>query len=50
MCDTFVALSSATTDGRVIFGKNSDRPYAEIQNITHFPRQKHSSMAKVRCT
>ncbi len=25
MCDTFVALGNATSDGSVIFGKNCDR-------------------------
>ncbi len=50
MCDTFIALSSSTTDGSIIFAKNSDRPYSEIQNITHYPYQKHPANAKVRCT
>jgi secernin len=50
VCDTFVALPTATTDGSIIFAKNSDRPYSEIQNITHYPHQKHPSDAKVRCT
>lgn len=49
-CDTFVALSGSTTDGSIIFAKNSDRPYSEIQNITHYPYQKHPANAKVRCT
>ncbi|MFX1514532.1 MAG: C69 family dipeptidase [Promethearchaeota archaeon] len=50
MCDTFVALPAATTDGSVIFAKNSDRPYDEIQNITHYPHQEHYSDATVQCT
>ncbi len=50
MCDTFVALPEATTDGSVIFAKNSDRPYSEIQNITHYPYQEHPSDSTVRCT
>ena len=33
MCDTFIALGSATLNGEVIFGKNSDRPYNEKQPI-----------------
>ena len=33
MCDTFVALPDATVDGSVIFGKNSDRPAGEIQDV-----------------
>ncbi len=29
MCDSFVAMGSATADGPLVFGKNSDRPAAE---------------------
>ncbi len=50
MCDTFVALPSATADGSTIFAKNSDRPYNEIQNITHYPHQEHPKDSKVHCT
>jgi len=50
MCDTFVALGSATIDGKVIFGKNSDRPYPEVQNIVHIPRRKYSESEDLRCT
>ena len=39
MCDTFVALPDATVDGSVIFGKNSDRPAGEIQDVVTFPAQ-----------
>ncbi|MGI0486424.1 hypothetical protein ACN4EK_13370 [Pantanalinema rosaneae CENA516] len=39
MCDTFVALPDATIDGSVIFGKNSDRPEGEIQDVVTFPAQ-----------
>ncbi|PWI47330.1 peptidase C69 [Candidatus Heimdallarchaeota archaeon B3_Heim] len=49
MCDTFVALSQATTDGSVIFGKNSDRPYSEIQNITYYPHDEHKE-TEIQCT
>lgn len=42
MCDTFVAVGSASVDGSTIFGKNSDRPYQEIQNLIHIPRQSHT--------
>jgi secernin len=37
MCDTFVALSSATRDGSVIFGKNSDREPNEAQALEYYP-------------
>ncbi|MHA1975837.1 MAG: C69 family dipeptidase [Candidatus Hodarchaeales archaeon] len=50
MCDTFVALSNATTDGSIIFGKNSDRPYSEIQNITFYPHENHTKESEVQCT
>ena len=50
MCDTFVALSKATSDGSVIFGKNSDRPYSEIQNITFYPRKEHIKEPELQCT
>ncbi|MBD3230782.1 MAG: peptidase C69 [Candidatus Lokiarchaeota archaeon] len=48
-CDTLVALKDATENKCVIFGKNSDRPYDEAQNLVHIPRQKHSK-EQVRCT
>ncbi|MFX0208717.1 MAG: C69 family dipeptidase [Candidatus Hodarchaeota archaeon] len=50
MCDTFVALGSATIDGRVVFGKNSDRPYFERQPIVYFPKKRYKSNTNVRCT
>lgn len=50
MCDTFVALGTATTDGSMIFGKNSDRPYDEVQNIQFFPGMKYSIGEKLKCT
>ncbi len=50
MCDTLVALSSATADGSVIFAKNSDRPAGEAQSIRRYARQSHPAAAAVRCT
>ncbi|MFX1516496.1 MAG: C69 family dipeptidase [Promethearchaeota archaeon] len=50
MCDTFVALGSATDDGNVIFGKNSDRPYSEKQTIVYLPRKRYLNESKVKCT
>ncbi len=50
MCDTFVALSNATLDGSVIFGKNSDRPEGEIQDVVTFPEQTYSQGEQVQCT
>lgn len=34
-CDTFVALPPATANGCVIFGKNSDRPGNEVQEVVY---------------
>jgi secernin len=36
-CDTFVAQTDATTHGRMIFGKNSDRPAGEAQPLRFVP-------------
>lgn len=40
-CDTFVALPPAAPGGRVVFGKNSDRPADEVQEVVHFPAAAH---------
>ena len=50
MCDTIVAVGSATKDGITLFGKNSDREPDEVQNICIFPRQKHPVNQNVQCT
>jgi len=50
MCDTFVALSSATKDGSVIFGKNSDREPNESQPLEYHPPQNFSKNHKLDCT
>jgi dipeptidase len=50
MCDTMVALGRATSDGRTILAKNSDREPNEAQILTHVPRQSHPAGATVRCT
>lgn len=41
MCDTLVAVGTATADGTTVFGKNSDRPHNEVQNLIYLPRQEH---------
>lgn len=46
-CDTFVALPPATLSGHVIFGKNSDRPSDEVQEIVFFPAAVHDPGQKV---
>ena len=50
MCDTFVAVGSATADGALVFGKNSDRPADEEQLPIHCPARRNPAGARVRCT
>ncbi len=50
MCDTFVALCDTTLNGDVIFGKNSDRPQGEIQDVITIPAQTYPKDAWVECT
>lgn len=50
MCDTFVALPSATADGSVILGKNSDREPDEAHEVVRYPAAEHGPGARVRCT
>jgi dipeptidase len=49
MCDTIVALGSATEEGFTLFGKNSDREPDEAQNILIFPRKKYKPNDTVQC-
>ncbi|KAH0499886.1 Secernin-3 [Microtus ochrogaster] len=50
-CDTFVALPPATVGNRVIFGKNSDRLFDEVQEVIYFPAAVHSDLSKrLKCT
>ncbi len=50
MCDSLVALGSATADGAVLFAKNSDRPAAEAQPLVQHAAARHAPGARVRCT
>ncbi|MBN2047167.1 MAG: C69 family dipeptidase [Anaerolineaceae bacterium] len=50
MCDTFVALKSATKDGSVLFGKNSDRDPNEAHEVILVPAMKYESGSTVQCT
>ncbi len=50
MCDTFVALSVATRDGSVIFGKNSDREPNEAQCVVMIPAMEHPAGSRLKCT
>jgi len=50
MCDTFVATASATSDGSVIFGKNSDREPNEAQALEYHPGRVYAPGAHLQCT
>ena len=52
MCDTFVALPSATADGSVIFAKNSDREPNEAQALEYYPSRLYPDSARedISCT
>jgi dipeptidase len=50
MCDTFVAVSCATKDKSLIFGKNSDREPNEAQCLEYYPPQKFLKNQQLECT
>jgi secernin len=50
MCDTFVALPDSTKDGKLIFGKNSDRLQGEIQDVIVVPSQMYAESNTLKCT
>lgn len=50
MADLFVALPPTTDFNAVIFGKNSNRPAAEVQDVVSFAAADHEAGAKVQCT
>lgn len=49
-CSTFAAMQGATSDGSVIFAKNSDRPVNESQPLEYHPPAEHEPGEKVKCT
>lgn len=49
-CDTMIAMNKATSDGNVIFGKNSDRPLNEAQPLCFFPAADHMEGEEVQCS
>uniref|UniRef100_A0A8C5WQY3 Secernin-2 n=1 Tax=Laticauda laticaudata TaxID=8630 RepID=A0A8C5WQY3_LATLA len=49
-CDCFVSLPPASFAKEVIFGKNSDRPKDEVQEVVYFPAGCHVKGTKVQCT
>lgn len=46
-CDTFVALPPSTEGQRIIFGKNSDRPCDEVQEVVYFPARDYNAGEKL---
>lgn len=46
-CDTFVALPPSTEGQRIIFGKNSDRPCDEVQEVVYFPARDYKDGEKL---
>jgi len=49
-CDTFVVMSDKTETGEIIFGKNSDRPCGEIQEVVYYARNTYEQDTKLKCT
>ena len=47
-CDTFVALPPVTLYGYVIFGKNSDRPANEVQEVVYQPASENEAGSKLQ--
>ncbi|XP_023330377.1 secernin-3 isoform X2 [Eurytemora carolleeae] len=48
-CDTFIVMRDSTVSGETIFGKNSDRPKGEIQEVVFIPSKKNESKT-LKCT
>ncbi|KAM9769806.1 secernin-2 [Menidia menidia] len=49
-CDCFVSLPPGSRDDHVIFGKNSDRPRDEVQEVAYFPGESHPPGSTLECT
>ncbi|PSN52563.1 Secernin-3 [Blattella germanica] len=49
-CDTFVVLPPFTEHGGVVFGKNSDRPRGEVQELIYEPAKQHGAGDQLQCT
>ncbi|XP_061833119.1 secernin-2 [Nerophis lumbriciformis] len=49
-CDCFVSLPPGSRDDQVIFGKNSDRPRDEVQEVVHYPAASHTPGTLLECT
>jgi len=49
-CDTFVVMGDMTSSKEVIFGKNSDRPRGEVQEVVYVGPKKYQPGTKLKCT
>lgn len=49
-CDTFIAMPSVTSNGNIIFAKNSDRAPDEPQLLVAYPAKVYESGEKLKCT
>ena len=48
-CDTFVAINTSPSGAKeVIFGKNSDRPKNEVQEVVYVEGKTHGSEDKLQ--
>ncbi len=50
MCDTLVAVGTATADGVTLLAKNSDREPNEAHWLVRIPRAEHRADEMVKCT
>jgi dipeptidase len=50
MCDTIVVTPEASTEGLMLFGKNSDREPNEAHQIVKIPAKDHDQPRQVACT
>jgi len=50
MCDTLVVTPEATSGGRALFAKNSDREPSEAQAVELVPARDHDPREPTRCT
>ncbi|KAG7492957.1 hypothetical protein MATL_G00021030 [Megalops atlanticus] len=49
-CDCFISLPPGSRDDHVIFGKNSDRPQDEVQEVVYYPAASHPPGSSLQCT
>ncbi|XP_059155680.1 secernin-2-like isoform X2 [Physella acuta] len=50
MADLFVVLPPVTSHNAVVFGKNSNRPASEVQDVIYCPPKDYPDGEKVKCT